>query len=125
MGWKIFAVFMAVSFGFGLLSNDTNQDAISLISIPISAVANTGLVAYAFDITKLQSRHWVPFSWLLALWSIVTLAVLAVRAPSMASPIWAIVGGGVIGAAVLYFQWLAIYRLGRFSHPPAPDVFVD
>jgi len=114
MGWMIFAVFMVVSFGFGLLGNDTNGDAIYLISLPISGIANVGLVAYAFNITRLQTRYWVPFGWLLALWSIVTLAVLAVRASSMASPIWAIVGAGVIGAAVLYFQWLAVYRLGRF-----------
>ena len=121
MGWKIFAIFMAGSFGFGLLSNEANRDAIYLISTPISAVANIGLITYAFGITRLQTRYWIPFGWLLALWSVFTLAVLAVRGSSMSSPLWAIVSGGVIGAAVLYFQWLAIYRLGVFSRPSAPD----
>lgn len=123
MGWKIFAVFMAGSFGFGLLSNDANRDAIYLISTPISAVANIGLIAYAFGITRLKTWYWMPFGWLLALWSVVTLAVLVFRGLSMSSPIWAIVGGGVIVVAILYFQWLAVYRLGRFSRSSAPDGF--
>lgn len=125
MGWRIFAVFMVVSFGFGLLNNDTTRDVIYLISAPIDAVATIGLVAYAFDIIKLQTRYWIPFYWLLALWSVFTIVVLAVRAFSMASPIWVIVGGGVIAAAVLFYQWLAVYRLGRFSRPSAPDGFVS
>ena len=124
MVWKIFAVFMAGSFGFGLLSNDANRDAIYLISTPISAVANIGLIAYAFGITRLETRYWMPFGWLLALWSVFTLALLAFRGSSMSSPIWAIFIGGVIGAAVLYFQWLAVYRLGRFSRPSASDGIV-
>lgn len=112
MGWKIFAAISVLFLGVGLLDGQSSRDAVDLLSIPIEAIAVIGLFAYAFGLVKLHMRYWTAFAWIFAAWSLLGLVVMAFRASSAGSPTWAIAGGGLIAAAMFYFQWVALHRLG-------------
>jgi hypothetical protein len=120
----IFAVVSALLFGGGVLSTDAPRDAIDLLSIPISAVATVGLFAYSFGVAKLHSRYWTAFAWFFAAWSLLALCVGVFRGSSAGSPVWAILTGSVMVTVFMYFNWLALHRLGRDPQARSPHGFV-
>ena len=111
MGWKLFAVVMTTFFLFGL--REVPRDALDMAAMPIDCLASIGLLAYAFGLRQAGIRFWKPSAWAFAAWSISELVVGAIRGSERGSPAYAIVGGLSIVAAIQYFNWLALHRLGR------------
>ena len=111
MKWKLFAIVMAVFFAWGLTLRP--RDILDLVSIPIDGLATAGLLAYAFRFQRVQTRLWAAFAWTFAAWSLFQLAVGVLRNLEHGSPAYAIVGGLGLVAAMMYWNWVALHRIGR------------
>jgi hypothetical protein len=111
MGWKIFAIVSCCLLVASFVYDGIPTDPIQLASIPITAIADVGLVAYAFRISALHGKWWAHCAGVFAAWSVLVLSVGVTRGMTNA-PTYAIILATVFVAAYSYAHWLALYRLG-------------
>jgi hypothetical protein len=111
MLWKLFAVVMVLLYVTGLTLHV--RDAFDLVGLPIEVIACIGLVAYAFDLPTSHRKLWVAFGWLFSGWSVLVIAVGAVRGFIQGLPLYGIAFTVAFAVAFFYPTWLALNRLGR------------